>query len=172
MILAGPEVPEGFVCREPVSLVDCFPTAIECVGAPPHPDDCDLPGASLFDLARGTAPHRTILSEYHAAGAATGAFMIRNGPYKYVYYAGMPPQLFDLDTDPQETWDLAREPGYQGLLADCQAALRRVVDPDAADALAKADQGARIAAMGGREAIIARGSFGHSPTPGTKPVYN
>jgi len=23
-----------------------------------------------------------------------------------------------------------------------------------------------------REAIIARGSFGYSPTPGTKPIYN
>lgn len=98
--------------------------------------------------------------------------MIRKGPFKYVYYAGMPPQLFDLDTDPQETRNLAREPGYQGLVADCEAALRRVVDPDAADALAKADQRARIAAMGGSEAIIARGSFGYSPTPGTTPVYN
>ena len=127
-----------------------FPTIIECVGAPPHPDDYDLPGASLFDLARGTALRRTILSEYHAAGAATGAFMIRKGPFKYVYYAGMPPQLFDLDTDPQETRDLAREAGYQGLVADCDAALRRVVDPDAAAALAKTDQRARIAAMGGR----------------------
>ena len=39
-------------------------------------------------------------------------------------------------------------------------------------ALAKGDQRARIAAFGGREAIIARGSFGYSPTPGTKPVYN
>ena len=84
----------------------------------------------------------------------------------------MPPQLFDLGADPQETRDLAREPGYQGLLADCEAALRLIVDPEAADALAKADQGARIAAMGGREAIIARGSFGYSPTPGGNPVYN
>ena len=25
MIMAGPEVPIGVVCREPVSLVDCFP---------------------------------------------------------------------------------------------------------------------------------------------------
>jgi choline-sulfatase len=172
MILAGPEVPEGFICHEPVSLVDCFPTILECVGAPPHPDDRDLPGASLFNLARGTAPRRTILSEYHAAGAATGAFMIRRGPFKYVHYVGMPPYLFALDTDRQETRDLAQEPGYQGLVADCEAALCRVVDPDAADALAKADQRARIAAMGGREAIIARGNFGYSPPPGTKPIYN
>src|SRR5208283_2319401 len=123
MILAGPEVPEGLVCHEPVSLVDCFPTVIECVGAPPHPDDRDLPGASLFDRARGTGPRRTILSEYHAAGAATGAFIIRGGPFKYIHYVGMPPQLFGLDADPQETRDLAHEPGYQGLVADCGRAL-------------------------------------------------
>jgi choline-sulfatase len=155
-----------------VSLVDVFPTVTECVGLQPHPNDGDLPGLSLFDVARGVAPRRTILSEYHAAGAATGAFMIRKGPFKYVYYAGMPPQLFDLDSDPQEARDLAREPGYRGLVEDCERQLRRVVDPDAADALAKADQRARIAAFGGREAILQRGSFGHSPTPGTKPVYN
>jgi choline-sulfatase len=172
LILGGPEVPEGFICHEPASLVDCFPTVVECVGASLHPDDRDLPGASLFDLARGAVPLRTILSEYHAAGAATGTFMIRKGPFKYVHYVGMPPQMFDLHADPQETRDLAGEPGYQGLVADCEATLRRVVDPEAADALAKADQRARIEAMGGRDAIIARGSFGYSPTPGTKPIYN
>jgi choline-sulfatase len=172
MLLAGPDVPEGFVCREPVSLVDAFPTVTDCVGVKPHPDDRELPGLSLFDVVRGVAPRRTMLSEYHAAGAATGAFMIRKGRFKYVYYAGMPPQLFDLDSDPQEARDLAREPGYRGLAEDCERELRRVVDPDAADALAKADQRARIAAFGGREAILRRGSFGHSPTPGTKPVYS
>jgi choline-sulfatase len=176
MILAGPGVPQGLVCHEPVSLVDAFPTIVECVGAPVHPDDRDLPGASLFEVAHGTissgGPSRTILSEYHAAGAATGAFMIRKGRFKYVYYAGMPPQLFDLDADPQEARDLGTAPGYQGLIAQCERELRAVVDPDAADALAKADQRARIAAFGGREAIIARGSFGYSPAPGSKPVYN
>jgi choline-sulfatase len=172
MLLAGPEVPQGVVCREPVSLVDVFPTVVAGAGLTPHPDDRDLPGDSLFDVAKGVAPRRTMLSEYHAAGAATGAFMIRKGRFKYVYYAGLPPQLFDLDSDPQEARDLAREPGYRGLVEDCERELRRVVDPDAADALAKADQRARIAAFGGREAILQRGSFGYSPTPGTKPVYN
>lgn len=172
MILAGPDVPNGVVCREPVSLVDAFPTVVHGAGLPVHAEDRDLPGASLFEVAAGTAPRRTVLSEFHATGAATGAFMIRKGKFKYVYYAGMPPQLFDLEADPQETRDLAREAGYAGLVADCEAELRRVVDPDAADALAKADQRAKIAAFGGREAILARGSFGYSPPPGTKPVYN
>jgi choline-sulfatase len=172
MIFAGPDVPAGFVCHDPVSLVDVFPTVTDCVGLAPHPDDWDLPGAPLMDVVSGAAPPRTILSEYHAAGAATGAFLVRKGPFKYVHYVGMPPQLFDLAADPQETRDLAQEPGFRGLVADCEEELRRVVDPEKADALAKADQAARIAAVGGREAIIARGSFGYSPTPGTKPVYN
>ena len=172
MILAGPEVPAAFVCHEPVSLVDVFPTVTQGVGLMPHPDDRDLPGSSLFDVVQGLAPRRTILSEYHATGAATGTFMIRKGRFKYVYYVGMPPQLFDLDADPQEVSDLGQEPGYRGLVLDCEMELRRVVDPDAADALAKADQRTRIEAFGGREAILGRGSFGYSPVPGRKPVYN
>jgi choline-sulfatase len=171
MIMAGPDVADGVVCREPVSLIDCFPTILDCVGVSRHRDDRGLPGASLFDVVRGTASRRTVMSEYHAAGAVTGAFMIRKGPYKYVHYVGMPPQLFDLDEDPQETRDLGQVPGYGGIVQDCEAVLRRIVDPEAADRQAFADQEARIAALGGRDAVLARGSFAFSPVPGTKPVY-
>jgi choline-sulfatase len=171
MIMAGPEIPEGVACRQPVSLVDCFPTILDCVGIPKQSDDVDLPGVSLFDIVRGDAPGRTVMSEYHAAGAATGAFMIRKGSYKYVYYVGMPPQLFDLDDDPQEACDLGRNPDYYGVIKDCEAALRRVVDPEAANRQAFADQERRVAELGGREAVLARGSFGFSPVPGTKAIY-
>jgi choline-sulfatase len=172
MIMAGPEVPQGVACREPVSLVDCFPTIVDCVGLAPDPADRDLPGAPLLDVVGGTAPKRTVMSEYHAAGAATGAFMIRKGKFKYVHYVGMAPQLFDLEADPSETSDLGRDGGYSGLVADCEAVLRKVVNPEAADAQARQDQAVKIAELGGREAILAKGSFGHSPVPGTKPVYN
>ena len=171
MIMAGPEVPQGTVCREPVSLIDCFPTILDCVGQQRHADDAGLPGTSLFDIVRGTAPHRTTMSEYHAAGAATGAFMIRNGQFKFVYYVGMRPQLFDLGADPHETRDLAQDPAYGDVLADCERALRRVVDPEAADRQAFADQEKRLAAAGGREAVLARGGFGFSPVPGVKAQY-
>ena len=111
------------------------------------------------------------MSEYHAAGAVTGAFMIRIGSFKYVHYVGLPPQLFDLEADPHETRDLAPLGGYAGLLADCEAALRQIVDPERVDAQARNDQAAKIAELGGRAAILAKGSFGHSPVPGTEPVY-
>jgi len=111
------------------------------------------------------------MSEYHAAGAITGAFMIRHGSFKFIYYVGMPPQLFDLAADPFETRDLGQNPDYRGVVADCEAALRKIVDPEAADAQARSDQAARIASLGGAEAILAKGSFGHSPVPGTKAIY-
>ncbi len=172
MMMAGPGIPAGVVCREPVSLVDCFPTILDCAGVAPDAADRNLPGRSLLDVVRGTARPSRMFCEYHAVGAATGAFMIRKGAFKYVHYVGMPPQLFDLEADPQETRDLGTDPGYRGLVADCEAELRRVVDPDAADRLARADQQTRIAAFGGREALLARGSFGYSPVPGTEPVYS
>ncbi|HVH78752.1 MAG TPA: hypothetical protein VM782_05135, partial [Stellaceae bacterium] len=68
--------------------------------------------------------------------------------------------------------DLAQEPGYAGLVADCERELRRVVDPEAADALAKSDQAKKIAEFGGRAAIENRGSFAYSPAPGTTAVFN
>ncbi len=171
MIMAGPEVAEGIVFQEPVTLVDCFPTILDCVGQKKQKDDVDLPGTSLFDIVRGAGQRRTVMSEYHASGAATGVFMIRKGRFKYVHYVGMPPQLFDLDADPQETNDLGQNADYRGVLKDCEAALRRVVDPEAADRQAFADQETRLAALGGREAVLARGGFLFSPVPGTKPVY-
>lgn len=172
MIMAGPEIPRGVACTQPVSLIDGFPTIVDCVGLAPHPDDHGLAGAPLPDIVAGTAKPRVVMSEYHAAGSAAAAFMIRHGSFKYVHYVGMPPQLFDLEADPQETLDLGQDPAFAGVVATCEARLRCVVNPEAADALARADQADRIAALGGREAILAKGSFGHSPVPGSTPVYS
>ena len=171
MILAGPEVAAGKVCETPVTLVDAFPTFIAALGAKPDARDAALPGHSLLDIAQGHVPQRTILSEYHAAGALCGAYMIRHGQYKYVHYVGLPPMLFDLARDPHERVDLGRDPAYGKVIAECEAALRNVVDPDATDRLAKADQQAHIEKHGGKEAILKRGTFRYSPPPGVKAAY-
>jgi choline-sulfatase len=171
MIVAGPEVPAGVVCDTPVTLADGFPTFIQALGAKPDPADGDLPGVSLIDLARGHVPQRTILSQYHAAGAITGSFMIRHGAYKYVHYVGMPPMLFDLAADPHERRDLGRDPAHARVVAECEARLRQVVDPDAVDKLARADQGEHIERHGGKDAILERGTFRYSPPPGVKAKF-
>ncbi len=171
MIMAGPNVPHANVCHAPVTLADAFQTVLHSVGARPEPEDAQLPGHSLLDIAQGYVPRRTILSEYHAAGAITGSYMIRHGKYKYIHYVGMPPMLFDLAADPDERIDLGRSPGHAAVVAECDAALRSVVDPEAVDKLAKADQAQRIAEVGGKESILKRGTFRYSPPPGSKAAY-
>jgi choline-sulfatase len=171
LILAGPQVPKGNVCATPVSLVDAFPTFIHALGAQDDSRDEGLPGHSLLDIAQGFVPQRTILSEYHAAGALTGTFMIRHGRYKYIHYVGLPPMLFDLDADPHERTDLGRNPEYAAVVSECEARLRTVVDPEAVDRLAREDQRRQIEKYGGKEAILKRGTFRYSPPPGTKAAY-
>ena len=170
LVMAGPGIPKGRECSVPVSLVDGFPTILECVGAEPHPEDKPA-GRSLFTIANGDAPRRTVFSEYHAYASKAGAFMIRREQFKYVYYVGNLPQLFDLAEDPDELNNLASDPAYARQLAACEADLRAICDPEAVDALAKSDQAERIEKHGGRERILARGSFGNTPAPGEKPVF-
>jgi choline-sulfatase len=97
--------------------------------------------------------------------------MIRHRQYKYIHYVGMPPMLFDLEGDPFERRDLGRDADFAGVVRECEARLRTIVDPDAVDAQARADQRAHIEKHGGVEAILKRGTFRYSPPPGAKAAY-
>lgn len=165
LILAGPDTPQGRVVATPVSLLDCPPTILAAVGArPPAPPD-DLPGESLWQMAADADRDRTVFSEYHAVGSTHAWYMLRNQRYKYVHYVNEAPQLFDLQTDPHECHDLAAAPASPAVLQQFEAELRCLLDPEATDARAKADQRARVAELGGEAAVRARGAFDNSPTP-------
>ncbi len=167
LIVAGPDVPVGKVSRTNVSLLDSFPSIVEAVGATLAPEDADLPGGSLWAMARGDDRDRAVFGEYHAIFAPTGIFMLRDARHKYVHYAGdYPPQLFDMEADPLETRDLAGDPAHAGTLAACERALRAICDPDAVDARAKADQRALLDAHGGPDAVKAGGvKIPYTPAP-------
>ena len=169
LIMAGPEVPQGRVIETPVSLVDGFPTILECVGARPDAADAGLPGGSLFSIAGGAVPERSVLSEYHASASICGTFMIRRGRYKYIHYVGHAPMLFDMESDPYERADLAADPNHRQVLQDCEAELRRLLDPESVDRLAHSDQAAMVGRVGGKDFIMKRGSITYSPPPGVAP---
>ncbi|HYC46969.1 MAG TPA: sulfatase-like hydrolase/transferase [Burkholderiales bacterium] len=172
LILSGPDVPRGRRITAPVSLMDVFPSVLDCCGVAPEAEDLDLPGRSLFELAaREDDPERPLMTQYHASGAASGAFMLRRGHLKYMHYVGFPPQLYDLARDPEELRDVSKEPQYAGARNRLERELRGLVDPEAVDAQAKADQRAIVERNGGREAVVSRGSFGYTPAPGETPEY-
>ena len=169
-IAAGPGLAQGAVVDTPISLVDCYRSILEAVGCPVPAQDDALPSRSIWAIAEGERPDRCVLSEYHAAAAVTGTFMIRHGRWKYIHHVGFRPELFDMDADPGETQDLAERPDMRPVLAECEARLRAICDPDAVNAQAFADQRKLIASHGGRDAVIARGDYSYTPAPGEKPV--
>ena len=168
MIISTPEARLEKPTREthtPVSLIDLAPTIAEHFGTTltaPHR------GRSLYEIeSETTDKDRVIFSEYHAAGAVTGAFMVRQGDYKYIYYVGFEPELFDLAQDPEEITNLAEKPEHQETQKRLHETLMSICDPEATDALAHADQSALIERHGGREAALKLGAPGATPPPET-----
>jgi choline-sulfatase len=162
MIMAGPDVPQG-TCSTPVSLLDVAATIPAHFG-----QDFACAGRPLPAIAAApAAPDRPILSQYHAAGAVSGGFMLRKGRWKLNHYIGFEPELFDMQDDPEELVNLAGDPAFAAVLDEMQTALRAEVDPDAANAQAFADQAAMIERYGGREAALKLGAPGATPPPVT-----
>jgi choline-sulfatase len=165
LILSGPDVPEGKVVSTPVSLADFYPTILEAVGVELDDYDTSLPGESLYGFVQGPDnPDRVVFSEYHAAGADTGSFMIRRGKFKFNYYVNYEPELFDLEADPEELNNLSSSPEHQATLKEMEAELREILDPEEVDQQAKADQAALVERHGGRDAIMNQPA-GATPTP-------
>jgi len=172
MIVAGPGIPAGKTCKTPVTLVDIYPTIVRSVGIEPDAQDKALPGQSLVEIANAPCdPERVAFGEYHAAASITAMYLVRKGRWKYIHHVGFQPELFDLETDPGETRDLGTDPAHAATVAMMEAELRKIIDPEAVNARAFADQEAKIARNGGVEALIKRGDFGYSPAPGQKPVF-
>ena len=91
--------------------------------------------------------------------------MWRRGDFKYHYYVDYPPELFNVASDPGETCDLAGDPSHREKLAEFEAHLRAIVDPEAADRRAKADQKALIEQHGGFDAVRNIGAKNAVPPP-------
>lgn len=166
-IMSGPDIPKGKVTKEPISLIDIFPTVVESVGGNMLKEDEDLPGASLFPIIKENKKmNRTIFSEYHAMGFSTGVYMIRKSDYKLVYYVGYEPQFFNIENDPDELHDLAGNDSYKEILSEYIYKLKEFIDPEKIHKEALEDQSKLIEKYGGREKILQDGfKIQYSPVP-------
>ncbi|HMN78861.1 MAG TPA: sulfatase-like hydrolase/transferase [Burkholderiaceae bacterium] len=166
LIMAGADIARAKVVDTPVSHVDFYPFVLDATGHAEPGLREGFPGVSLFDIADGAKPDRSVLVEYHGMGSTSGAFMIRHGKWKFIHYSRYPGQLFDLEADPEELRDLAADPRYAAVVEECRRRLQAICDPDEVDARARSRQAELLEANGGREAVIARGDLGFTPAPG------
>jgi len=117
----------GTVSDALVEGIDLVPTFLEATGTSSVPHRIE--GSSLQPFLHGRAPdhwRQAAFSEidygiYPAraavdAGASDArAYMLRTDRWKYVYFKGFAPQLFDLHVDPNEYVDLGRNPDYESV---------------------------------------------------------
>jgi len=114
--------------------VDVMPTLLRWLDldVPPACDGCSLlPFVTTLERAGGwrDAAHwefdfRNVdnPSAEEALGLpmhACNLAVLRSHRFKFVYFAALPPLLFDLEADPDELEDLSRDPGYRSVMLDC-----------------------------------------------------
>ena len=141
LLMKGPGIPAGKRAQTPVSLVDMYPTVLDMAGLEA---EADRPGHSWLPIAKGMQPGAPdVFSEYHGNFFRQDWYMLRNARYKYVHYENCRPSLFDLETDPDELFDLAlkEDDETRQLLQKFRAALAEIVDTKAISTWAKRDLG-------------------------------
>ena len=122
LMVAGPDIRPRRT-GETVSLVDLGPTLIELAGIPSldYPRD----GRSLAPLLLGQreeATGRAIIENY-GEGMRRGVRTIVEGQYKLSVAHGTAPELFDLETDPDEWHNRADDPAYRDIRLRLEQAL-------------------------------------------------
>ncbi|WP_367184913.1 sulfatase/phosphatase domain-containing protein, partial [Limnohabitans sp. Rim8] len=151
------------VCATQVNLVDIAPTVLDNANLLADPT---LPGRSLVAIAHEKDdPERIGFSEYHAVGSPSAAYLVRQRQWAYHHYVGYEPELFDMAADPGQIVNLAVHDGHRPIREHMVSLLNQMLDPEATDQRAKADQDALVARFGGREAALGKGPMGASPVP-------
>lgn len=141
LVIRGPGIGTGQQLDWPLGQVDLHPTLLEIGGAAPEAGP--RPGVSLLPRLQGeqAAAGRAAFAEYHGGFFRRDWYMLARENLKYTWYTEDRPSLFDLDDDPHEENDLARDPRKAGLLADLEQALRNHVNPEQTALRAKRECG-------------------------------
>ncbi len=137
LIVAGPGVKAGQVINQPVSLIDLYPTIMDMAKIP---CESDRKGYSWLPLLKGdTQPERPdyIYCDFYASNYKNSWHLLAGSKYKYTYYVGDRPSLFDMENDPEERNDLATNPEYKNILDDFETKLRSLVDPEKENRVSK-----------------------------------
>jgi arylsulfatase A-like enzyme len=122
-IFAGPGITKGAKCPRTVELLDIFPTLLALCHMPERPE---LEGHSLIpQLTDATAPRPWPAITQHNQGN----FAIRTEDWRYIRYADLSEELYDEKADPNEWYNLAKNPKYDAKKAELAKWIPKVDKP-------------------------------------------
>ena len=106
LIIAGPGVKAGGVCRQPAELIDVYPTLAALCGLPERPEH---EGHSLVPQLRDASASRPwpALTTHGPDNHA-----VRTERFRYIRYADGSEELYDMAVDPNEWTNLAADPAH------------------------------------------------------------
>ncbi len=110
MIVAGPGIPQGRICNQPVQLLDIYPTLLELTGLEADPK---LEGNSLVPLLQNPEskwPHMA------RSSFGPGNYAIISESYRYIQYNDGSEELYDIVKDPHEWYNIAYKPEYSEVI--------------------------------------------------------
>jgi choline-sulfatase len=127
LIFAGPGVKGGQRCLQPAELLDIYPTLVELCGLP---ERHDLEGISLVPQLKDARAkrERPAITTHNQ-----GNHGIRSERYRYIRYADGSEELYDVQQDPNEWTNLAKDDRYTALIAEHRKWLPKPDLPPAKD---------------------------------------
>jgi arylsulfatase A-like enzyme len=113
---------DGAATRQPATLTDLYPTLCELAGLP-VPAQCD--GKSLVPQLKDPAQAhgRVSLTSYDFGGRSGISHAVRDPRYRYIRYGDGFEELYDLEQDPREFTNLAKDPAHAATAARLAATL-------------------------------------------------
>ena len=111
MIIAGPGIAKGKICRKPVELLDIYPTLLDMAGMKPDPR---LEGQSMRPLLVNPDAEWSHMAR---TSFGPGNYTIRSERYRYIHYNDGTEEFYDHSKDPHEWSNLIRTPELAKVVA-------------------------------------------------------
>ena len=123
MVIVGPGVAKGRVCKKPVQLLDIYPTLLDVAGLKADPK---LEGHSMTPLLKNPEADWPYMAR---TSFGPGNYAIRSERYRYIHYNDGSEEFYDNAEDPNEWKNLIETPELVALIEEHRTFLPKSTHP-------------------------------------------
>jgi len=126
-IWAGKGIDQNKEIKDPVSLIDIYPTLVELCNLKVETEN--LEGVSLSSVLQdpSTSKERNIFIPH----SKRGSYAIVNNNWRYIYYTDGSEELYNIENDPNEWYNLIGDSKYDGIIEKMKKSAPSVFVPSA-----------------------------------------